>query len=205
MTIENYPIVKVEFDEAKRLAEFGAIAQDLGAVMETCRRIEELIKQSSNDRILIEGLWTAALVRYARCFAEAKRKGLTESIFEGLQGEPLTAHQYYIDMRSKHVAHSVNPFEQAYAGVVLTPENSEKKEVVGTSTFMMRHIVCDLSGVHQLGVLAKVVLGVVCDQAKQCERELLEKSKTVPIDELYQKERLEVKAPCPKKAGVARK
>ena len=120
------------------------------------------------------------------------------------KGEPFVAHQYYIDMRNKHIAHSVNPFEQAYAGVVLTPEDSGKKEVVGTSSFVMRHIVCDFNGVHQLGCLAKVVLGVVRDRAKKYEQELLEKSKKIPIDDLYKKERLQIKAPDPKKAGGAR-
>lgn len=204
MPEDNCPVVKVDFEEATRLAELGAVAQDLGAVMETCRRIEGLSNENSNDHILIEGLWTAALVRYARCFTEAKRQELTESIFDGFHGQPIAAHRYYIDMRNKHIAHSVNPFEQTYAGVVLTPETSKVKSVVGVTTLAMRHIVCDLNGVHQLGVLAKIVLGKVCEKAKDCEKKLLARIKALPIEDLYRIERLQVRAPGPETAGKAR-
>ncbi len=97
--IEN-PIAKVDFEDARMLADLGAIVQDLGATMQTCSRLKELLKNNSGDHLLIESLWTAALIRYARCFTESKRFGLSESIFHGLHGDPLGAHQFYINLRN---------------------------------------------------------------------------------------------------------
>jgi len=51
------------------------------------------------------------LIKYARCFATGKRFGLSKDVFQNLQGEPFKAHQFYIDLRNKHIAHSANPID----------------------------------------------------------------------------------------------
>jgi hypothetical protein len=57
-------------------------------------------------------------VKYVRCFTTGKRFGLDLSVFDDSDGARDT-HQYFKDMRDKHVVHSVNPFEDASVGVVL--------------------------------------------------------------------------------------
>lgn len=201
--IEN-PIAKVDFEDARTLADLGAIAQDLDVTMKTCSRLKELLKEDSQDHLLIESLWTAALIRYARCFTDSKRFGLSKSIFDGLQGDPVGAHQLYINLRNKHIAHSVNPFEQMEVGVVLKPTESVEKRIIGVVTLAMRHISSDINGVHQLGMLAHVVKDKVCELAKQYEQRVIEQSKQLPIDDLYKRARPRLIAPGPETAGRAR-
>lgn len=203
--MRELPIAEIDLEEAKILADLGAIVQDLGFTMKTCSRLKQLLGENSEDALLIESLWTAALIRYARCFASGKRFGLSESIFEGFEGEPVETHRYYIDLRNKHIAHSVNPFEQVEVGLVLSPTDSGEREVVGVSTLAMRHISPGVEGVHQLGLLSKVVLGKVCELAKQYEQRVLEIGKTLPIDELYRRARPRLVAPGPEAAGKSRK
>ena len=162
--VEN-PIAKVDYEEAKKLAELGAIVQDLGFTMKTCSRLKKLLNEKSQDSLLIESMWTAALIRYARCFATGKRFGLSESIFDGLIGEPHKVHKMYIDLRDKHIAHSVNPFEQMAVGLVLSPQSSHERKIIGVATMSMRHICSDVEGVHQLGLLSKVLLQKVVQMA----------------------------------------
>jgi len=194
--IEN-PIAKVEYEEVKKLADLGAIIQDLGFTMKTCSRLKKLLEEKSQDSLLIESMWTAALIRYTRCFASGKRFGLSESIFNGLKGEPHKVHKMYIDLRNKHIAHSVNPFEQMEVGLILSPLNSNERKIVGVAKLSMRHICPDIEGVHQLGLLAKVLLERVCELAKQQEKKVLEKGRSIPIDELYNRPRLRMVAPGP--------
>ena len=92
--MEDAPVARVDFDEAKTLADLGAIARDLGFTMETCSRLMLLLEQDSDDALLIESLWTVALIRYARCFVSGRRFGLSESVFEELQGDPVETHRY---------------------------------------------------------------------------------------------------------------
>jgi hypothetical protein len=171
--VEN-PIAKVDYEEAKKLADLGAIIQDLGFTMKTCSRLKKLLKEESQDSLLIESMWTAALIRYARCFATGKRIGLSESIFDGLVGEPHEIHKIYIDLRNKHIAHSVNPFEQMVVGLVLSPQSSHARKVIGVATLSMRHICPSVEGVHQLGLLSKVLLEKVVQIAKEYEKKTLD-------------------------------
>ena len=203
-TVEDNPIANVIFKEAKILADLETIAQDLGFTMQTCSRLKVLLREESKDSILIESLWTASLIRYARCFTSGKRYGLTEAMFEGLQGEPIKVHRMYIDLRNKHIAHSVNPFEQMEVGLVLSPKNGHKKKIIGVATLSMRLITLDVEGVHQLGLLSKVILKKVCEIAKQYEQKTLEIGKTLPLDELYERARPRLVAPNSELAGKAR-
>jgi len=201
--VEN-PIAEVDYEEARQLADLGGIVQDLGYTMKTCSRLKKLLEDKSEDNLLIESMWTSALIRYARCFAEGKRFGLSESIFDGLVGEPHKVHRMYIDLRSKHIAHSVNPFEQVKVGLELSPESESKRRVVGVATMYMRHIVSDVKGVHQLGMLSKVVLKKVVEIAKEYEKKTLEKGRKIPIEDLYKLPRLRMVAPGSELAGKAR-
>lgn len=198
------PIARVDFLEAQVLADLASLTQDLGAVMQTCSRLLDLLKEDSKGHILIEALWSSALVRYARCFATGKRCfGLDESVFAGLNGYPIAAQRLYINLRNKHVAHSVNPFEQVQVGLVLAPTTAEKA-VIGVSTLAMRHITADAEGVRQLGMLAKVVLGKVCELARNQEQKVLEIGQTRPIQDLYERARPRIYAPRPDAAGRPR-
>lgn len=179
------PIAKVDFEEAKTLADLGALRQDLGAVMQTCTRLLDLLRTDSEDHILLEALWTSALVRYARCFAEGKRYGLDESVFSGLNGDPVGTHRLYINIRNKHIAHSVNPLEQMEVGLILEPKERQDKKIIGVATLSMRQITADVDGVRQLGMLAKVIFGKVCELGKQYEQKVLEIGRTLPLDDLY--------------------
>jgi len=205
MEPKDNPIAEVDFEEARMLADLGAITQDLGSVMKTCSKLKVLLEENSQDNFLIENLWTSALIRYARCFASGKRYGLNETIFKELQGEALKVHNMYMDLRNKHIAHSVNPFEQMKVGVVLSPKESQDKKIIGVATLSMKQISLDKEGVHQLGLLSKVILKKVCEIAKQYEQKTLEIGKTLPIEDLYKRARPRLVAPGPDETNKSRK
>jgi hypothetical protein len=201
---EQLFIADVEFPEAKRLADLASILRDLQATIETCKRVVEILDSDKNNVILIEGLWSAALVRYVRCFAFGKRYGLTEEVFEGLKGDPIGTHRWYKNMRDKHVAHSVNPYEQVRVGIVLSPEESKDRKVIGVSTLAGSYICPDKKGVEQLGMLANVLIRKVKELGKKCEKSVLETAKTLPIDKLYKQATSRFVAPGPEEAGEPR-
>ncbi len=201
---KEFPIAKVDFPHAQKLADLAAIIQDLRAIMQTCSRFKGLLDENSKDSILIESLWVSALIKYARCFASGKRFGLSKDIYQKLQGEPIKAHQFYIDLRNKHIAHSVNPFEQMEVGLVLSSANELEKKIIGVSTLAIRHIVSDKEGVNQLGLLSKIAQDKICSVAKNTEKKVLEEGEKIPIDELYEIARPRLVAPGPDLANKPR-
>jgi hypothetical protein len=202
--LEQLYIADVDFPEAKRLADIASILRDLQATRETCKRLMDLLDSQDKDSILLEGLWSAALVRYTRCFAFGKRYGLTEEVFDGLEGDPVGTHRWYKSMRDKHVAHSVNPYEQVRVGLVLSPEKSEQRRVLGVSTLAGVYICPEKEGVRQLGMLTTVLLRRVAEMGKECEAQVIEVAKTLPIEDLYKRATSRVVAPGPETAGRPR-
>jgi len=47
-------VVKVDYAEAKKLADLGAVVQDLGFTMKTCSRLKKLLKEKSKDSLLMK-------------------------------------------------------------------------------------------------------------------------------------------------------
>jgi hypothetical protein len=201
---KELPIAKTNSSEGKKLADLAAIIQDFRAIMQTCSRIKNLLDENSKDHILLESLWVSALIKYARCFATGKRFGLSKDIYQNLQGEPLKAHQFYIDLRNKHIAHSVNPFEQMEVGFVLSSVDEPDKRIVGIATLAIRHIVSDKKGVQQLGMLSKIAHDKICSMAKETEQKVLEEGKKILIDDLYKIARPRLVAPGPDLANKSR-
>ncbi len=187
----DYPIAAVDFAEARTLADLEGVKQDLTAVAETCSRLAELLKIDSKDHIAVEALWTSALIRYARCFAEGKRYGLEESVFNGLNGDPIGTHRVFINIRNKHIAHSVNPLEQSHVGLVLErPERG--KTVIGVAALAFRQIAGDIRLVSQLGTLASILAERVAMLAKEFEEKVLKIGRDLPIDDLYARAKVDL-------------
>ena len=106
------PTVRVDFAEAGHLADLLSIHQDHSFTIGASTRLLEAINEMPGDSVLIQSLWTAALISYIRCFASGKRYGLSEEILSRLEGAPIDVHRFYKHLRDKHIAHSVNPFEE---------------------------------------------------------------------------------------------
>lgn len=199
--------VKVDYEEAKMLADLTLIFQDLTFTMDILKRLKQLLKDNSKDRTLIESLWTTALISYSRCFSSGKRLGLSEDIFKNkkLKGDPVGCHRYYIDLRNKHVAHSVNPFEQVAVDLQLSKPGSTKREVLGVAVLSQRLICGATEGIEMLLRLTIIAQKEVAKQCKEYESKVLEVGKSLPIDTLYSKARSRILTPGPEDAGKPRK
>lgn len=202
--LEELPIAKVDFEKANQLAEISAIIQDFRSIMEICTRLKSLLSQKSDDHMLLESLWSTVLIKYARCFSSGKRFSLTFEIFKGLNGDPIEAHEYYISMRNKHIAHSVNPFEQIEIGFILSSPREKDKVIKGVIPMSMKHISSSEEGVHQLGMLSNIAQKKLCKQAEDLTEKVLKIGNTMPIEELYKISRPCMVAPGPEKVNKPR-
>jgi hypothetical protein len=167
--------------EAEHLGDLSLIVLDLRSTIDICRRLIEELQKNEQDAVLIEAFWTAALVKYARCFATGKRLGLDEKIFEHFQGDPIGTHGYFIEMRNKHVAHSVNPFEEVRVGVVLSAPSAEARKVEGVAVLARKLISAEIDGVRNLITLASTLHKTVAELAKQEQDDLLKWAQGRPV------------------------
>ena len=189
---------------AARLGDLSLVLLDLRSVIELCRRLgSELAKPAAErDNLTIEALWTAALVKYVRCFTSGKRTELDASVFEDINGARDT-HQYFKNMRDKHVAHSVNPFEGVGVRVLLSGEPGQCL-VEGIVVFQHRLVSSDEEGARTLERLASIAQRDVRLRCKTMKDDLLTWAKTQPPG-TFTPDQLGMVAPGPEQAGEARK
>lgn len=144
---------------ARAVADLLAIQQDLNFVSEACDLLLDL--PSVDPRLhatLARALWSSALVAYARCFATGKRLGLTTDDVQRVPNgtQAVEFHGKMIDLRNKHIAHSVNPLEFIKIGVMVGSLSGDDEErVTGLATIFgaeWEPHPANVDGLRRLGV-----------------------------------------------------
>src|SRR3569832_2482965 len=136
------------------------------------------------DSIFVEGLVTASLIRYFRCFATGVRLELVRSDLEGLDEELLKQHDYYKHLRDKFVAHSINPFEENW----VTATASERDGVAQPITALghgSHRIVLSVGESRGLSALIKQVRYIVGAKIKAEEQRLLAIIQALPPEVIH--------------------
>jgi hypothetical protein len=158
--------------------------------------------EGQRDATVLKALWSAALVAYARCFATGKRFGLSNEDVRSLplEGEVFEFHEWLMNMRNKHVAHSVNPFEIVKVGAVLSAPQQPQRQVEGIATLSMQYMLPDEIGVQQLGGLAAALANVVAQRGQAQQETVFNEARELAFEELSLLPPLRTYAPGPKEA-----
>lgn len=201
---KNLPVVEVNYEEAKKLVDYSSIQNDLRFMIEQLSRLLKLLKEKSEDRILIQSFFTSALIAYFRCFSHGKRLRLSPNIFKDLKGEPLGVHNYYKNLRDKLVAHSVNPFEETKVGLVLSNPKERPPKIEGVVRLSRQLISLTPEGVNNFLKLALHAESFVGKQIQKYITKTLKAGKHLSIDALYSKSSMKSYVPSSNEAGTTR-
>jgi hypothetical protein len=141
---EHIVPAKIDSQAGREYAALQSVLEDLSFALECLREADKLGLPDS-ENIHSKALIFSAVVAYARPFKTSVREiRLDPAYFSAArQGFNLDLHNYLIAVRDKHVAHSVNEFEQCAAtGVMVgTPETKWRAAGVGFT----RHSIIGLS------------------------------------------------------------
>ena len=188
----------VDFDEAREAAELHAIIQDLSFVTQVCDELENrLLAREADaqdedehttadvDNHIDGSLWIAALTTYGRCFLRGIRYSLPESLFLRTPGMDYThLHRYYMNIRDKHVAHSVNALEANDAVLRLSRRADGSLAVEGLGMVYLSLAHPHHSEVQQLGSMAGYASGYAQDAFRDASKRAFEKAKSLSQEEL---------------------
>lgn len=202
--IASVPVLRIDSQEAREVADLSAIIQDLKFVNGCCERLwAELQKEDKiRDVVLIRALWTAALVGYWRCFGTGKRAPLSRGDVGALplKGEVLEWHDHLCDLRNKHIAHSVNPFEQMAVGVILDSDGLPG----GVSALTATHLTVDEDGVAQTASLTVQLVRALQDRLTAKQDEMIADLRGRGADATADLVALNLTIPGPQDGGRAR-
>ena len=182
-------LLEIKLEESKDFAEWLSIAHDLTHVIDATKQLYNLLEKDGNDSTIIRSLWSSALITYIRCFTSGVRKSkLSANIFSHLEGDPIGTHQYYKDTRDRHIAHSVNIFEEIKIGIVPSDTFPERPAYIGLGHLYAYRLTDAKEGVWQLGKLASIALIYTREKIEK-EKEKVRRK----FDELSKKELVKLK------------
>lgn len=117
---ESIAPAKLSSTAAQEFAALHLILEDM-EFAEECLRAADEIGLPNNNNLYSKALIFSGVVAYARCFAGGVRalKLFPDNLIA--KGAPFDEdiHHYMITLRDKHIAHSVNDFEQCDAVAVM--------------------------------------------------------------------------------------
>ena len=176
--------VEVKLPEAEVLADLYGIVFDLEVAAHLCAKAIELGQARQHDYIVVEGLVTAAVVRYGRCFSKGVRFWLCREDITEIGNDDLSTHGYFKDLRDKFVAHSVNRFEETYVTATASELDGKKNPIQSVGPGQHRVVLSPITA-KALAQLVSRVNAVVKKRVAIEEQRLLDVIQALPLDAIH--------------------
>lgn len=139
---------------------------------------DDPIKMSSIGHVET-ALLDSALIRYRRCFNRSIRISLNTD-FTKEDGDVKEAHNYFLDIADKHVARSVNSFENAGVSVLFSKRESDSiyiPDKVSVSKF--KTLMISSAEICLLDYLADYFIDVISKKIKLLDASIIENTSTM--------------------------
>jgi hypothetical protein len=183
---------------AERLASLAGLKSDLEQVERYCDRMIERyagahLKKSLFDIVgfttpvdLVdwEALSIAACISYARCFVSGVRQSLDAGRLANAGAELKDTHQFILNLRNKHVAHSVNSFEENSVTVHLEDTFQSSNEIRSATPRHTRTAGLSFDMPEKLRNLAQWWLSEVRSEMSAETESVIRLAQSMPLDEI---------------------
>lgn len=177
------PYVSANGRFAKKARSLTMIASDL-------KRAASFLKLINGQTApeLVDALWSAAVVGYARCFVSSEGRGTKLERRDHLKNLPLALlerHDFILNARHNFVAHAGDTkMEQAAVHIILQPQ-SNRPGVIGVGLPQTRRQEPASPEVGDFINLAEAVLAIVEGLLSEATKALQDHYKEMDIDTLY--------------------
>ena len=129
-------------------------------------------------------LSTAACISYARCFTTGVREALNQALLDSAASEFRTLHEFVLNLRNKHIAHSVNSFEENLVTLHIGEHFASSQEIETVAASNTRVIGLHIDVPAQLKRLAEWWLTELDKQMAVQRAKLLLIARATPLSEL---------------------
>ena len=152
---------RLESVNASTLGEMVETFEELQMVLRCCERlVSELHASEEPDDVVVEAIWTTALLSYARCFREGvPGAALSEEDVTSTRPESdvLDWHRVLIQLRDHYADPSASPRERFTVGVTQGSDGAPS----GVAITSARQPLVDDVTVRQTGAIAYALSGLV--------------------------------------------
>jgi len=203
----TYTFVHFEHDEAAALARLESIHFDFFSTMQLCEYLDARCKESPNGYAgpeITDAFSTAILIRYSRAFSSGVRRGLGEEALSILSPEQRANHERIRAFRDKHVAHSVNAFEDTKVQARYCAERVEQEGITSVSAAHYRVVGLSSRDVGDIMDLCKTFLQYVEAERQKEKMRLLSFVRSMPLEDVQSRPSSPVLVPDVSKIGSRR-
>ncbi|CAN5869070.1 hypothetical protein BH20ACT6_BH20ACT6_19660 [soil metagenome] len=183
---------------AATLADLSARFEDLQTVLRCCEQlVAALAADGDPDEVVVEAVWTTALLSYARCFAVGGAGAVLseDDLTATLENdEVLDWHRVLLQLRDHYADPSTNPRERFSVGVAQRDEDGTAGGVAITSA--RQPLVDDLT-VRQTGAIAFALSGLVNDRIGAQQQTVFGEVSQLSKADLDRLERVDLAHPPP--------
>ena len=198
---------RLDTASASTLADLNARFEDLQMVLRCCERLMSQLTAAQGqpegaatdpvepDGVVVEALWSVALLSYARCFSAAESgTALTEDDLTdtGLSEDVLDWHKVLLQLRDHYADPTANPRERF--SVVVT-QDAESGAASGIGITSARQPLVDDLTVRQTGAIAYALSRLVNDRIAAQQENVFGEMKDAPKADLDKLVKLDIAAP----------
>jgi hypothetical protein len=134
----------------------------------------------------VEALMTAAVIKYTRCFTTGVPMKLrtSDSYLVEMNARFHKLHDYYVQLRSRFVAHAINAFEDTYVITPVAVKDGVRLPLYAVSAGQNR-LVLSTYNANELLELMKPVRNAIDLRIKAEEKKLLVHLQSLPMDVVH--------------------
>ena len=129
----TYTFADLHIPDVAHLADLNGILDDLRDADEFANMLGEILADQNQNRQFIHPLSIAILISYSRPFLGGVRSWKVNEYLDTLTFEQRTEHDFLIDYRNKHIAHSVNGLEKNLARANYCKERVHEEGITSIS------------------------------------------------------------------------
>jgi hypothetical protein len=175
-------LIKLNGHKARRAADLALHRSDLEFAKECLTQINKFL--SPSDATVRQALWKTAICQYIKCFGSSASRGQlnAKKILKG-DSLGLEIHQYFKDLRNKHIIHDETDVAQCWPGAAINDgKKSYKIEKIISLSLTADTLIEE--NYSNLGKLVETSLGWVKNEFEILCTELTTELEAVPYQEL---------------------
>lgn len=191
--------------EADTLASLTSINFDLTSALELCQYVQRNYAEQRAPSEVLSAFSIAALVQYSRAFTSGVREPLGEDAVAILTPEQQGVHDQFRLLRDKHIAHSVNAFEETKIQARYCEERVDAEGITSVNAVHCRVTGLAFDDFVQMEHLCRALLQHFDAQINAENKRLLGVVRALPIGEVLAVGQGPALVPDHSKLGVRRK
>jgi len=173
---------EISLPEARLLADLTGISYDLKRARDFATRLKSALVIRSPEASLVEPLTIASIVQYCRPFASGRRQNLNDRVLAVFSADQRSRHDWIRDVRDKHIAHSVNTFEESRPIARYWIERVEKEGIASIECNHHRVVGISTNDADAIVELSTVLLDFIADWMKAEKARILAIIRQMPLE-----------------------